>query len=74
MEDNSRIQEIFQKLIQSQYLKHYSDWHKTSNDKEKRGLKLIGLIIKNKGMVKLKMDASEIESTSTAIFKSNSIE
>ena len=74
MEDKSAIQEIFQKLIQSQYLKHYSDWHKTSNDKEKKGLKLIGLIIKNKGMVKLKIDASEFETTSKAMLKSNLIE
>ena len=76
MEEEYGIQEILQKAIQPAYFKHYYDWHKTSNDKERKGLKLIGLIIKNKGMLRLKIDSpgNEFTSKSKSNLKSKVIE
>lgn len=46
--------QILQLIINSEYLHYYSDWIQTANEKEGRGLQLMGHIFKNKGRKKFR--------------------
>lgn len=41
--------QILQLIIKPEYLHYYRDWINTANEKEGRGLQLMGAIYKNKG-------------------------
>ncbi len=46
--------EILKLILKSEYLPYYNDWIYTANEKEGRGLQLIGAIYKHKGRKKFK--------------------
>ena len=45
---------ILSLIIRSEYIKYYNDWIFTANEKEARGLQLLGAIYKNKGRKKFR--------------------
>ncbi|EGR31518.1 hypothetical protein IMG5_107370 [Ichthyophthirius multifiliis] len=47
-------QQILKQIIRQEYLKYYNDWLCTANEKEARGLQLIGAIFKHKGHKKFR--------------------
>ena len=64
--------DILQTIIQPQLVEHFADWEKFANEKERKGLKLIGSIYKHKGLKKFRADppSKQLESFQ----KSNTID
>ena len=48
----SSPQDIINVIVKPEYLKYYDDWLQTANEKEARGLQLIGAVYKHKGRKK----------------------
>lgn len=51
---NTLPDRILSQIIRPDYLRFYSDWINMANEKEARGLQLIGSIYKNKGRKKFR--------------------
>jgi hypothetical protein len=47
-------QSILSYIIKPEFLKYYGDWMQNANEKEARGLQLIGAIFKHKGRKKFR--------------------
>ncbi|EAS07781.2 hypothetical protein TTHERM_00525130 (macronuclear) [Tetrahymena thermophila SB210] len=54
-------QQILNQIIKPEYIKYYSDWIHTANEKEARGLQLLGAIYKHKGSKKFRAKPPSVQ-------------